>query len=438
MEIFKYNGSGGIDSDESNFTMNEVNLSNGEATISRKIYFRSTQDFEDGADVISMPTFPQKYSAHPKHPNFKYYGNGKVYPIQEKSKIWCAELDYSTTDNNATDADGGKITSETKPWNLLPENITFSYPEVTVPFTAAFDEKGKRFNNQGEVIVPVLNSAGNIIPAETSIRNIQMAFTFNTRDWSFINSIAYGNSINANEITVCGITIPAKSALLVPPEANYITVYKENSTSVKWRYWSININILIDVTGETILKRRFLDIGNNAKFDALNMWNGTAWEKDDFFALAYTKLGQTEWGKKKWGYVSAQSTPGAIFSFRPLKQVGTTTDASGYVHHTFSPEGNVVFCSFEQAVAIRKQYRDCRLFFEERKDKYKIIFDSYEPQFQEQKDIPLNGGFVYTKAIMGAKGYVANTPYKTLSFNEFRPLSWKPLNLPKKGFVKNG
>lgn len=181
-----------------------------------------------------------------------------------------ADLEYSTTDPNATDEDGGAVTSETKPWKLRPDNIQFTYPEITLPFEESYNAKGELRDNRGNPVLPVQNSAGDKIPLERTIRNMQMSFTFATQNWDINNAIIYGNTINSNEITVCGLKIPKNKGLLLPPECSYITVYEDGSNRIKWQYWSVTINIQIEKSG-LLLCRQVHDIGDRAKFKELDL-----------------------------------------------------------------------------------------------------------------------------------------------------------------------
>ena len=104
MKIFKYNDQGGIDHDESQLTRLSATVSDGLATIHRRIYFVAEHPNEDAIDILSLKEFPAKYSVHPRHPAFKYYGNAEIAPLSDRSNVWMADLEYATTDPNATDS----------------------------------------------------------------------------------------------------------------------------------------------------------------------------------------------------------------------------------------------------------------------------------------------------------------------------------------------
>lgn len=414
MKIFKYKNTGGIANDESQLTRLAASVSNGLATIHRRIYFEAENANEDAMDILSLKEFPAKYAAHPRHAAFKYYGNAEIQPLSENSKYWMADLEYSTTDPNATDEDGGTITSETKPWKLKPDNIQFTYPEVVVPFTASYNSTGYLYDKNGNAVLPVRNSAGDRIPAERAVRNVQMSFTFATQSWNINNALKYGNSINSQQITVCGLSIPQYTGLLLPPECSYITVYEDGSTKVKWQYWSVTVNIQIDTTG-LLLYRRMLDVGDRAKFKEI-----------DLSADAMLAAAKSVNSRFANFVIKADSKPSQICHFRLNEAV-----TYGNSKKLFYPTGKLMFCSWNQYLAARRLY----LIASE------ILMRAAPPQLdhlyelscEQDTQMPLDKGYLLTKAIDGHADYVANTPYNTLVFREYPVKSWSGLNLPTKG-----
>ena len=421
MKIFRYNGQGGADHDESNFTRTEATVTNGLATITRRMYFEADSEVEDSIDVMALPEFPTRYSAHPKHPAYKYYGNANIKPISEHSRRWVAELEYSTTDPNATDEDGRTVTSETKPWKLRPDNIQFTYPEIVLPFEVSYNSTGKLYDKNGDAILPVKNSAGDKIQAERSVRNVQMSFTFATQNWNVNNAVNFGNSINSKEITVCGLEIPAYRGLLLPPECSYITVYEDNSTKVKWRYWSVSVNIQIDTTG-LLLYRRLLDIGDRAKFKELDL------SADPMLQAA--KQIDSRFSNFK---IPATAKPSQICHFRLRQLLYTASDKGKVTHYLFSPTGKLVFCSWEQFIAVRQLYIAASYIL--MNTKIPLIDGIYDVQCEQDTQMPLDGqgGLFETVCNPDMPGYKPDTPYKALVFREYPALSWSSMNLPKKG-----
>lgn len=375
---------------KSNLYRGTARVTDGDVTIDRVMYFESDSPEEDGATISSLPFFPQKYSIHPLHPNFKYYGNATIEPVDGNGKYWRAVLEYSTGNANAKDTEGKEVTSETPPWKLLPDNISFTYPETTLPFEFAYSDKG-------ELSIPVRNTAGDPIPATMSARNAQLSFTFNTKTWDPDDSIVYGNTINSSSIRVCGYKVKEQCGLLFPPEANFITVYQDGTEKIKWQYWSVNVTILFDLHGN-IFKRMFLNVGNRAKFKALSL-SGDALLSD---------AGTTETFKET-------NKPSQICSFR--KTVRSTSGGK----NSYLPLGDLVFCSWEQYIAIRQAYLDASSKLRDR------IASTYELQCEQEQSMPLDkDGYVDMGAVNGGE-------YGKLYFPAYPAASWRALNLPTKG-----
>lgn len=405
MKIFMYNGEGGFTSNESQFTRLSASVSNGEATIHRYIFFEAESASEDAADILGMESFPQKNSAHPRHPSYKYYGNAQISPVSNSKKYWMADLEYSSSNPNAKDSDGNTVTKDTKPWKLKPTDIGFSYPETTMAFTAAYNSSGKKYDKDGNVLVPVVNSAGDPYSVETSTRDLQMSFTFASKDWDPGYAIKYANTINAEEIKVVGVRIPAGCGMLMPPECSYITVYEENSTRVKWQYWNVTINILLNYSG-TRLNRRLLDVGDRARFPAITL-SGDAMLTD---------------AGKSGSILKATPMASQICHFRLMDKSG-----KDYVPSA----DKIIFCSWDQYLQARKIYHDASVILKNKG----LMSNLYELQCEQDTQMPLaSDGTLLLGAIQGTQENKNNPkPYRTKVFREFPQIDWKPLDLPKKG-----
>lgn len=381
-----------IDSLKSNQFHTTATINNGDATIDRIIYFESDGKDEDAVTITSLATFPQKYSAHPKHPNYKYYGNATIDPVDSTGRYWKAVLQYSTSNPNATTSSGGKVTSDTPPWDLLPDNISFTNPETTVPFDLAYDDKG-------ELVIPVANSAGDIIPAVKSVCNSQMSFTFATKRWDENNAIEYGNTLNSSSIKICGIKLKKGQGLLKPPEASYLTVYEENSDKIKWQYWSVNVTIVFDIH-ETIFVRKFLNVGDRAKFKEISLTDDPVMRDS---GLAVT--------------IPETDNLSQICRFRKSKKF-TVAGKSVYL-----PVGEIVFCSWEQYIAARQAYLDASSTLVNNG----TLDSLYELQCEQEKQMPLDkDGYIDLSALETKK-------YLTKEFQVYPAKSWSSLNFPSKG-----
>jgi hypothetical protein len=397
MKVFN----GNIDSIEDNFYRNSASISDGVASITRTIYFESENENECAADIINLAEFPQVRAAHPTYAQYKYYGNANIAPLTEKSKYWKAELEYSTARPSQTDSDGNQVTSETPPWKLLPDNITFSAPEIVVPFDKGY-VGNKKYDTDGNVLAPVTNSAGDIIVAESVLHNIQMTFNYAVRDWDVSNIIDFADTINSVDITVCGLPIKAKSALMRAPEPRYITVYEDGSNKIKWQYWDIGITLLIEKGGE-LLERKFLDIGDRAIFPAMTF-------NDALTAAASVNPS-----------IPASNGPEKICHFRKTVKYNVGGKEK------YWPMGDLVFCGWSQFLQIRQMYLDASMNIPD------MAATPYELQCEQDSQMPLDGnGGLYYAAIKGHPSYTG-APYKTRNFSGYSTANWSGLDMPTKG-----
>lgn len=407
------------DTDADSIRLNSgSSMQDGVVTITKKLYFRVPDGQDPRAysdlDVYGHPNFPQMYSAMPEDPRYKFYGNASVKHDLDDGHFFTAELEYTTEDPNATDSDGNPVTSETKPWELRPDNIEFSYPEVNVRFEASYNSTGKLYEKTGRdssgntvytPVLPVANSAGDPFTAERTVNYIQMSFTFATRNWDVMNAIKYGNSINSKDITVCGLQIPAGQALLMPPECSYITVYEDNSSRVKWEYWSVRIVIKIDVN-DVFLLQKILNVGDRAFFDEISFW-------DDLVGECY---------------LPPEDGVGQICRFRTF-----VADSLNDGKYSYSQTGGVVFCSWNQFLAFRgKALAASAELSSPASSEYGFYVGGIvDPQCEQLTQMPLVAtgrwrGYLDVDAII-------NQNYSSLEFRSYPYKSWSGLNLPKKG-----
>ena len=395
-----------VDDDDSIRLNSGSTMQDGVITINKKIYFRvpageNPRQYSD-LDVYAHPNFPKKYSALSQDPRYKFYGNASISHERDESKYFIAELEYSTSDPNATDADGNAVTSDTPPWKLKPDNISFSYPERQVPFQAAYNSSGQRYNAQGQALIPVQNSAGTPFVAQTTERDMEISFNFAAKKWNPNNAIHYGSTINAQDITVCGIRIPAGRGLLKSPECEFITTYEDGSNKVKWEYWNIRVSILITFA-ETGHSKVVLNIGDEAFFTQ-KQYNDELLVGNQGVLMPATTNGK----------------PSRICSFRKYKEV-----RMGGQDYAYQPIGDRVFCSWEQFLAFRNAAIIKSQILQGLGGSYKggIV----DPQCEQLSQMPLTSlGFLDENAIK-------NKTYNTLSFREYPTKSWVALNLPQKG-----
>ena len=396
-----------VDDDDSIRLNSGSSMQDGIITINKKIYFRvpdgeNPRQYSD-LDVYSHPLFPQRYSALSQDARFKFQGNASITHERDDSKYFIAELEYSTsTSVNFPTSNDQAVDANTPPWKLLPDNITFSYPERQVPFQAAYDYSGNRYFSSGLALLPVQNSAGTPFVAQTTERDMELSFTFAAKKWNINNSLYYGNTINASEIEICGVTIPARRGLLRPPECEFVTTYEESSGKKKWEYWNVRVSILITFSN-TGFAKRVLDVGDEC------YWNDIQY-KDAVLDIGFTLRGST-------------TKRSRICSFRKYKEFKRSDGKYSYF-----PVGDIVYCSWDQFIAFREAIISESVYMKATEKKY--TGEILDPQCEQLSQMPLDGfGFLDENAIRTKQ-------YNTLSFLEYPTKSWKSLNFPSRSKKK--
>ncbi len=379
---------------EDTFFSSGSSMSDGIVTIPKILHFKipdtdNPRDYSD-IDVYSHRNFPQYGSALPEDARYKFYGNASIEK-QPDSHYFHATCQYSTSDANATDSDGGGVTSDTPPWKLKPDNIVFSYPETNIPFRAAYNNKGRLWKagtqntNNPIALIPVTNTAGDPIDELKPVKNINISFTYAIKNFNPNQFFIYPNSVNKNEIKILGITIPAQTATITSLEPNYITVYEDNSNKAKWEYWSININILVDIQ-DTVINAHPLNIGDRALFDAFT------------FTPTNTEIAATE---------NAETI---------VSWIMPTKDSKGkYIQLN----GKKMYSGWQQFVK-------CYQLLNNSENDY------FQMQYEQMEKMPLlpNGHLDVDAITIGHERFKS---YYYLTFRRFPFISWESLNLPKKG-----
>ena len=233
----------------------DSNMQDGVVTITKYLYFKIPDNANIRAysdlDVYGHINFPKRGSALPEDARYQFRGNASI-THRENSRYFIAAVEYSTNDPSAQDSDGNAVTADTPPWKLKPEEINFTYPEKKVAFRASYNATGELYMPSTQTsangntiyvpVCPVANSAGDFFAAERTVRNMQMSFRYAVQSWSPAKVLDYAGTINSRQVTVCGLIIPPRRALMLAPESSKIRVY--DGSKVKWMYWNVNITIL--------------------------------------------------------------------------------------------------------------------------------------------------------------------------------------------------
>lgn len=365
-------------------------MQDGVATITREFYFTydgTGVDYREldpsgifkstGFPVYGAKLYPGDTGCH-----YNYHGNGTLEHFNPDSKYWVYRADYVYSKNRSS------YRRDKAPWESPPSNVSISFPETVVPFRAAYDASNMRYMEGNVTLVPVANSAGDLITAETHNYAIQLSFSYclEPNDFSLEKVFFCNHSVNKNKIKVCGITFNAESAMITNLSPQYHEETTDSSQKNTYKYWEIGVTIQAD-TERGKFRRVLLDIGNRALWPLLYVHSDGS----------VTQVGEG----------NETSIPRQIYSWMTFDRVNGQMSAnskSAYGH--------------KWALA---KARDIYI---------KTTADLPEFQFEKMENMPLKNGRLYLTPIQQGKDF---GKYQTRSFREYEVKAWGGMNMPKKG-----
>ncbi len=394
-------------------------VSGGVLTVQKDLVFKVPRGADPRAynamDVYYSQYFPMRGSVMDEDARMVFSGEAEITHWCDDGNYIVASLTYNSMrpvgadqdDDNDKDVDGKEITKDTPPWKLRPQEVRFNTLTQERPLTIAYNSNGELFRD-GKAVNPVMNTVGEPFHVNGLYKYQQMSFSYYVQSskWSSDKGWNYSNTINKSDITVCGMKIEDGTGLLQPISATLLTTYKQGSTKVKWKYWKIDVSIVIDKDRLT-LSKTVLNVGDRAKHHPIN----TLGEIDSFYITAMN----AGWFTTA-PVIAAATYPQQIVTFHPFKYVGQD-DQGRYLN---VPDINrTVWCGWQQFIA----YREGVLQIARSMGSRVVVPD---PQCEQQHDIPLDkDGFVDFPAINAGTCYYRR-------FWQFPKLSWSSIGLPKK------
>nr|DAU43653.1 MAG TPA: hypothetical protein [Caudoviricetes sp.] len=215
--------------------------SSGATTFTHVIQFQGNSLME----IMTSRLLPVRGSRHPQNSAF-YLDSIDIEPIGNL-KRGCqalATLTYSNGSELLRDFSGD-------PWDLGAQNFTSNHVSVSKPLLKGWQYiKGEGLERDQVKEVLNLNTAGSRILAETTENIREISFTYCVkakplRDFD-------GNDepiINKKTEKVAGIQIPARTGLLLPLSASFITEYEGAGDKVRRQYWEVSATIQIKKSG---------------------------------------------------------------------------------------------------------------------------------------------------------------------------------------------
>lgn len=181
----------------------------GGVTSSRVLvfYFNAA---ESAVEVAQQTEIPDTGTAHPDDAAL-LLSDISISEPKEGDGIKSGK--YEVTLNYVRPASGQANTVQDKsvaPWERPPFDISVSPKEVVQAFVKAYDTG----DVNGTPTKPVLNPAGDPYEDSTATQNTALRFSYYLEDFYPYWSELYSDTINADDIQVCDIGVPAKRGLL--------------------------------------------------------------------------------------------------------------------------------------------------------------------------------------------------------------------------------
>lgn len=383
-------------------------LQEGNATITKIFNFRLSDAARGSGiksyevcpvEVMKASGFPVRFSTLPEATKYKYYGNGTIELTDPDSDYWRYRAEYSIqrSASASQDSEDSADDENTKPWNRRPTNVSISFPEIVIPFRAAYNANNNRYTTHEDgtrvTLVPVTNTAGDIIETETKKNYVQLSFTYAIDPESFdVNKFFESyNSINKSQITVCGLTFPAASCLLVSANPQYHNEVTDSTESKSWKWWEVEVVLQYDPSGDEF-EQQLVNLGNRA------IW--------------YKTLNVDGNGMVIGASGALQSYPSEIYHWRTFADT------------TYGQNGANESIQFGNLACANK----AKTTFENRFKASKGWTFAYEQDAQ----MPLNTDGTLDIDVLNP----SHTRYKKpriRSFQEHKRKEWSGLNFPKKG-----
>lgn len=359
--------------------------SSGATTFTHVIQFQGDSLME----IMTSRLLPSRGSRHPQNSAF-YLDSIDIEP-NGNLKRRCqalATLTYSNGSELLRDFTGD-------PWDLGAQNFTSNYVSVSKPLLKGWQYiEGKGLQRDELREVQNLNTAGCRILAETSENIREISFTYCVK--AKLSGDFDGNDtaiINKKTEKVAGIQIPARTGLLLPLSANFITEYEGSGNRVRRKYWEVSATIQIKKNG---------------------------WSKDELNigTLSFPKDNTT--GK-------AIRIPQAIFRYTPWVSK--------------KDEDNIrvrpVFGSIDDVIRAKNVYAKAVSGYDpegtvppagEQEKNYQSAWDKL-PYEEVTEPMPLReDGTLFTEALEDP----VNNPYLVLKIYDAPIGSWNAFNLPEK------
>lgn len=214
----------------------------------RKQIFFAGGISDTSVDVLAHPSYPAHRSVLYEDPSFTLRSSTLTRVGDTAQTTWLCEAIYRTQSGKSGNTRGKK------PWELAIQEPSITWDAREVPFELAY-------NDDNDLVIPVVNRANQPIQATTTERSKVISFYY----YKQARPSIYRTPVtNTAKLTILDEPeIDAGDALLMPLTFQYMTTYDQSSSSKSYNYYKIDVEIHVSKRG---WKRKFLNVGTRAKF----------------------------------------------------------------------------------------------------------------------------------------------------------------------------
>lgn len=259
----------------------ESGMKDGKYTATRKLKFYSNSKEHSDIDVMAMPQIPAYQSAHPTYSSLACSGvNISLEEGTPGSCTYIASCEYSGDTLSA----GSSPKDIKRPWEQPVFGFSYQPYDVITAFEYAYDlKKDKQFKPSK----PVVSSSGTPLAAVTNKTQMLMKFSYYAREFDLDWTYLFHNTVNSGELRIAGANIKPYVGLLRAMLPAEMITYEDNG-DIKWKYWKIDVEILLAPGGHT---RKYVD---KSKFmldgkTLCRIWTTTEANKVYFGTETYAK-----------------------------------------------------------------------------------------------------------------------------------------------------
>lgn len=217
---------------------------NGNKTVS-EIYLYYVNDKEMPYECLIQPEIPSKGTPYTGNYSLKRTDvSAAVKEGDNTHKAIEVTVTYGIPKSAQFESKPDKDGNDILPWDRPVDNYTVDTIDNILPFDFGYEIN----DAQWEPSIPVTSSVGTPLGATTNKPTLHISFTYWVQTFTEQDVLNFFNTVNKSDITIAGVLIPAKSAVLRKLDYLYKRDYNEDGT-LKYSYYEMHIGIEIKPEG---------------------------------------------------------------------------------------------------------------------------------------------------------------------------------------------